>query len=53
MKTLISFFNGKTEKASINEFQNSALSFNVMGKVRGGDGDPTTDIWLPDEDDKK
>ncbi len=50
MKTLFSFFNGKTESAALSSFENSALSMNVMNKVIGGDNDPTTDIWIPDED---
>lgn len=51
MKSLISFFGGQTENATINGFENFALSATAMNKVRGGDGTP--DIWIPDEDDKK
>ena len=48
MKTLTSFFNKRTENATLNRFEDSALSFNLMNKVRGGDGIP--DIWIPDDD---
>lgn len=51
MKTLTSFFNGKTENATFNRFEDSALSFNAMTKVLGGDGIP--EIWIPDDDDTK
>lgn len=50
MKTLTSFFNGKTEKATFNRFEDSTLEMNFMNRVRGGDNDPTTDIWIPDDD---
>jgi hypothetical protein len=51
MKTLISFFNGQTENSTINGFESFALTAKTMNKVRGGDG--TSDIWIPDEDEKK
>ncbi len=55
MKTLTSFFNGKTEKTNINIFEKSLLSSNEMGMIRGGDGDgypggDAGDIWIPDDD---
>jgi hypothetical protein len=57
MKTLFSFLNGQTEKATINSFEDASLTFNLMSKVRGGDGDPGGDpqageTWIPDEEEK-
>jgi len=49
MKTFNAFFNGQTEN-EINRFKNFALSNSAMTAVRGGDGGPTTDIWIPDDD---
>ena len=50
MKTLNAFLNGQTKKGTISGFENCALSSEAMNKVRGGDGGPTTDIWIPDEE---
>ena len=50
MKNVISFFSGSSEKATISGFESFALSSSAMFKVRGGDGGPTSDIWIPDEE---
>jgi hypothetical protein len=50
MKTLFNTFGNKENKKSMSNFSD-ILNINAMLLIKGGEGDPTDDLWPPTTDD--